>query len=50
MSAKKVACDCGKVIRASSDEELVRDVQAHAKRVHDMTLSKDQVLAMAEPA
>ena len=50
MSEKKVACDCGKVIRASSDDELVRNVQAHAKSVHDMNLSKDQVLAMAEPA
>ena len=50
MSEKKVACDCGKVIRGSSDEELVRSVQAHAKSVHDMNLSKDQVLAMAEPA
>jgi predicted small metal-binding protein len=50
MSDKKVACDCGKVIRGSTDEELVRAVQAHAKNVHEMSLSKDQVLAMAEPA
>jgi len=47
---KKVACDCGKVIRAGSDEELVASVQAHASQVHQMDLSVDQVLAMAEPA
>jgi len=49
MSGKKVSCDCGKVIRASTDEDLIRQVQDHAQTVHDMKLSKDQVLAMAEP-
>lgn len=46
---KKVACDCGKVIREESDDDLVRAVQRHAKEVHDMDLSREQVLAMAEP-
>lgn len=50
MSAKKVACDCGKVIRESTDEELVKSVQEHASEVHNMQLSREQVLAMAEPA
>ncbi len=50
MSGKKVSCDCGKVIRGTTDEDLVRAVQDHAQTVHDMKLSKDQVLAMAEPA
>ena len=50
MTEKKVACDCGKVIRGSTDEDLVRSVQEHAQVVHDMKLSRDQVLAMAEPA
>ena len=50
MPEKKVACDCGKVIRSSTDEELVRSVQQHAQSVHDMNLSREQVLAMAEPA
>ncbi len=49
MSEKKVSCDCGKTIRASTDEELVRSVQSHAQEVHSMNLSKEQVLAMAEP-
>jgi predicted small metal-binding protein len=49
MREKKVACDCGKVIRESSDDALVAAVQKHAKEVHDMDLSREQVLAMAEP-
>ena len=48
-NAKKVACDCGKVIREQSDDDLVKAVQEHAKDVHDMDLSREQVLAMAEP-
>jgi len=50
MAEKKVACDCGKVIREKSDDALVSAVQQHARQVHDMTLTRDQVLAMAEPA
>jgi predicted small metal-binding protein len=49
MSDKRVTCDCGATIRKSSDDELVAAVQKHAKEVHDMDLSSDQVLAMAEP-
>lgn len=50
MSApKKVACDCGKVIRDDDDDALVREVQEHAREVHEMELSREQVLAMAEP-
>lgn len=50
MAEKKVSCDCGKVLRAETDEELVSAVQKHAQEVHKMTLSNEQVLAMAEPA
>lgn len=49
MADKKVSCDCGKVIRESSDDQLVRAVQQHAQDVHSMNLSRDQVLAMSEP-
>jgi predicted small metal-binding protein len=48
--AKKVTCDCGKTMREPDDEKLIATVQKHAKEVHNMTLTKDQVLAMAEPA
>ncbi|HEX6132749.1 MAG TPA: DUF1059 domain-containing protein [Longimicrobiales bacterium] len=49
MAEKQVSCDCGKVIREDTDERLVANVQRHAKEVHDMDLSREQVLAMAEP-
>lgn len=47
---KKVSCDCGKTIRESSDDRLVTIVQQHAREVHNMELTREQVLAMAEPA
>jgi predicted small metal-binding protein len=50
MAEKKVTCDCGKTMRAPSDEELVVVVQKHAQDVHNLPLTRDQVLAMAEPA
>lgn len=50
MIEKKVSCDCGKTIRATSDDELIRAVQEHAQSVHAMNLSRDQILSMAEPA
>lgn len=49
MAQKQVSCDCGKVIREGSDDQLVAEVQKHAREVHGMELTRDQVLAMAEP-
>jgi predicted small metal-binding protein len=49
MADKKVTCDCGKTMRERTDEQLVATVQKHAKDVHSMTLTPDQILAMAEP-
>lgn len=46
---KKVCCDCGTVIRGSSDAQLITDVQAHAKSVHNLDLTPAQILSMAEP-
>jgi predicted small metal-binding protein len=37
-------------MREPDDEKLVQTVQKHATEVHDMTLTREQVLAMAEPA
>lgn len=47
---KVIKCDCGYVVRGSSDDELVQAAQAHAKEAHEMDLTAEQVLAMAEPA
>lgn len=49
MAAKQVSCDCGKIIREQNDEQLVKQVQAHAREVHGMELTREQVLSMAEP-
>ena len=45
---KVVRCTCGVEIRGKDDRELIERVQAHAKEAHDLTLSEEQVLAMAE--
>lgn len=47
---KVVECPCGAVVRASSDDDLVSQTQRHASDVHDMDMSRDQVLEMAHPA
>jgi predicted small metal-binding protein len=41
-------CDCGHVVRGETDDELVANVQKHAREVHDMELTREQVLAMAQ--
>ena len=45
---KVVRCTCGVEIRADDERELIARVQSHAKEAHDLTLSEEQVLAMAE--
>jgi predicted small metal-binding protein len=45
---KVVRCSCGVEIRAENERELIARVQDHAKEAHDLTLSDEQVLAMAE--
>lgn len=47
---KQVACDCGKTIREPDDDALVAAVQKHAREVHHMEMTREQVLSMAEPA
>ena len=49
MATKQVSCDCGKVIRADNDGQLITDVQKHASEVHKMALTPEQVLSMAQP-
>ena len=46
--AKIMQCDCGYVVRGETDNELVANVQKHAREVHDMEITKEQVLAMAQ--
>jgi predicted small metal-binding protein len=46
--AKIMQCDCGYVVRGETDDELVANVQEHAREVQDMELTREQVLAMAQ--
>src|SRR5829696_1928981 len=48
--AKIMQCDCGHVVRGETDDELVANVQKHAREVHGMEITKEQVLAMAQQA
>ena len=44
-----VKCDCGFEVRGP-EEELVPAVQKHGREAHNMVVTREQVLAMAEPA
>ena len=44
-----VRCDCGFETRGS-EEKLVHAVQKHGQEAHNMSVTRDQVLAMAAPA
>ena len=45
---KVVRCSCGVEMRAQDEGDLIRQVQAHAREVHDVMLSEEQVRAMME--
>lgn len=47
--AKQIACDCGYVVVGDTDDVLVADAQQHARAVHGIELTREQVLAMAHP-
>ena len=46
--ARVINCDCGYVVCGETDEELVADAQRHARAVHAMEITAEQVLAMAD--
>jgi hypothetical protein len=46
---KVIQCPCGTVIRAGDDDTLIAQAQRHAKDIHAMALTREQVLAMATP-
>jgi predicted small metal-binding protein len=45
-----INCDCGFVVRGQNDDELVANAQAHAREVHDMEITREQVLSLAVPS
>jgi predicted small metal-binding protein len=48
--AKVITCDCGFVVRGDDDDQLVANAQKHAKEAHSMEITREQALAIAEPA
>ena len=44
-----VRCECGFEVRGTEDE-LVPVVQQHGRDAHNMQVTREQVLAMAQPA
>lgn len=46
---KVIKCDCGFVVRGANDDELVRAAQTHATEAHQMDITAEQALSMAEP-
>lgn len=48
--SKVVNCPCGATVTGATDDELVSNVQAHARDIHDgMVISREQALEMAKP-
>ncbi len=47
--AKVFTCECGVVIRGRDDDDLVRQAQRHAREVHRMQITREQILAMGRP-
>ena len=45
-----INCDCGYVVRGSTEDELVDNAVRHARDVHGVDLTRDQVLSLAIPA
>lgn len=46
-----INCECGQVIRAETEDELLRQAEAHVERDHPELVGKitrDDLLAMAE--
>jgi predicted small metal-binding protein len=49
--SKTINCECGQVVQARSDDELVEKVSQHVERDHpDLVgkLSREDILAMAQ--
>ncbi len=46
--AKQVNCDCGFMVRANTDDEIVKHVQLHGKDIHSLETTREQALEMAK--
>jgi predicted small metal-binding protein len=48
--AWRINCDCGVVVRGEDEDEIAQNAITHAKDAHAMTITREQALALAEPA
>jgi predicted small metal-binding protein len=51
--AKLINCECGRVVRGETDEELLTNAETHVERDHPELVGKitrEDLLAMAEEA
>jgi predicted small metal-binding protein len=51
--SKLINCECGQVVRGETDDELIRNAQAHINLDHPDLIGKitrEDLLAMAEEA
>ena len=42
-----IHCDCGTDVTGDSEDEFVESAVSHAKTSHALTMTRDQVLALA---
>jgi predicted small metal-binding protein len=49
MSGHTIECPCGTVLRADDEDHVVDAARDHARSVHDMDLSDEQLRAMVRP-
>ncbi len=47
---KHLACACGQVLHADSDDEMVRKAQEHMRTAHSKNITREEVLKMAKEA
>ena len=45
-----INCDCGVTVRGKDEDEIAKNAITHAKDDHAITITRDQALALAEPA
>jgi predicted small metal-binding protein len=50
MANFSIVCECGYVVEGETEDEIVLNTQRHAREAHAMELTRDQVLAMLQPA
>jgi hypothetical protein len=43
----RITCPCGQVIRAETEDDMVKETEMHLLEVHGRTYTRDEILFMA---